>query len=136
MVLTPVYLIHVTSSDAGDGSAANPAAESIFNALVFGLALFWFAFNGLRWLQERLLPPVRWLLFATFAIAACALGGIAIFLAAADIVDSDNLADAGVSGEVNQIAIGSAAIAFGVIAAVGSMLVYLREADPATVRIK
>ena len=65
-------------------SPSNSTAQSIFNAVVFGGPIIWFATNAFRWLQERLPRPANHIVFAIIAAFAFGISVRAIYDVVAD----------------------------------------------------
>ena len=64
--------------------ASSSTAQDIFNAVVFGGPIVWFATNAIRWLQERLPRPANHIIFAIIAAFAFGIGARSIYDIAVD----------------------------------------------------
>lgn len=65
-------------------TATNQTAQSIFNAVVLGGPIVWFATNAFRWLQERLPRPANHIVFGIIAAFAFGIGARAVYDIVAD----------------------------------------------------
>ena len=99
----------LTNFYTATSGASSSTAQDIFNAVVFGGPIVWFATNAIRWLQERLPRPANHIVFAIIAAFAFGISARAIY----DItVDPPNqTADA-----VYQAVLAAALMATGLVA--------------------
>ena len=81
-VIAGIALVSANVYIATDASSTT--AQDIFNAVVFGGPIVWFATNAFRWLQERLPRPANHIVFAIIAAFAFGISARAIYDIVAD----------------------------------------------------
>ena len=81
-VIAGIALVSANVYIATDASSTT--AQDIFNAVVFGGPIVWFATNAFRWLQERLPRPANHIVFAIIAAFAFGISARVIYDIVAD----------------------------------------------------